>query len=497
MPAGTSQIQHGPVARRVSALTHAARDAWQMIWFSICPTPENAWRADAQLRLMRSGTKSSTLAIPIAAFLVQLAFQPWAAPLKRTVWWLSVSAACVVLDQFNRRVDRMVARDAKSAARKTQLSLGFSVLFYLFWCSMGAVFWTPGQPEAQMLLVVILACSLAGATIICAAHPATAVSALLIHIAFLILPTAFGGTSLDMTLLLLTAIFTFLITSQLVGLTEGMNRMLRLDHERAGLVRKLRSAQRKSERDQASAVAAGRAKSQFLSNMNHELRTPMNAILGFSELIKTKAFGDAVDKYAEYAVIIHDSGQQLLGLIDGMLDLAKIEGGKLSLKEVEVDLQSMIADAVAEQEAAASETSLTLTASVERMLPRVYADERGLRQIIVNLLSNAIKFTQPGGTIDIFARIGPDGGLAFGVTDSGFGIAKDDQEHVFERFGKGRHDVKIEDKGPGLGLAIVKGFAEAHDGRVELQSELGTGTRVTVHLPAERVITQYSARAAG
>src|SRR6202012_160945 len=103
--------------------------------------------------------------------------------------------------------------------------------------------------------------------------------------------------------------------------------------------------------------------------MNHELRTPMNAILGFSELIKSRAFGDAVDRYVEYAVIIHDSGQHLLGLIDGMLDLAKIEGGKLSLKEVDVDLQELISALVAEHETAANETSLTLTTSMERGLP--------------------------------------------------------------------------------------------------------------------------------
>jgi two-component system cell cycle sensor histidine kinase PleC len=497
MPTGTSQTKYDPVSRRISAVTRALRDAWLVIWFSIHPTPENAWRADAQLRLMRSGTKSSTLVIPVAAFLLQLAFMPWVSSLRRNVWWISVTIACVVLDQFNRRVDRMRARDADSTARKTQLSVGLSILFYMFWCSMGIVFWTPGQPEAQMLLVMVLACSLAGATIICAAHPATAVSALIIHAAFLILPTAFGGTALDTTLLLLSVIFIYLITGQLIGLTDGMNRMLKLDHERAELVRKLRGAQRSSEREHGRAVAAGQAKSQFLSNMNHELRTPMNAILGFSELIKSKAFGDAVDRYVEYAVIIHDSGQHLLGLIDGMLDLAKIEGGKLSLKEVEVDLQSLIADLVTEQEAIAGETSLALTATVDRGLPCLYADERGLRQIIVNLISNAIKFTQPGGTVDVFAHLAPNGDLVFGVADSGFGIAKDDQEHVFERFGKGRHDVKIEDKGPGLGLAIVKGFAEAHDGHVELQSELGTGTRVTVIFPAERVIQKYSARAAG
>jgi two-component system cell cycle sensor histidine kinase PleC len=495
MPAGTRQ--HSSIAGRVSALAHALHEAACTVWYSVFPTQDNAWRADAEIRLMRSGTKSATLTIPVAAFFVQFAFSPWVPFARRIGWWVGLTIACVVLDRLNRRVDRMTGRDAKSVGRKAQFSVGLSIVFYLLWCSMGAVFWTQGQPEAQMLLVLILACSLAGSTIICAAHPATAVSALVIHAAFLLLPTVFGGTSLDTTLTILCAVFIFLIAGQLVGMSEGMKRMLKLDHERAGLVRKLRTAQRSSERDQGRALAAGQAKSQFLSNMNHELRTPMNAILGFSELIKTKAFGDAVDRYAEYAVIIHDSGLHLLNLIDGMLDLAKIEGGKLSLKEVEVDLAALISDLVSEYRPTTDQTGLTLTASVQPRLPHVYADERGMRQIVVNLLSNAIKFTQAGGTIDVFAAIESGGGIAFGVADSGSGIAKDDQELVFQRFGKGRHDVKVEDNGTGLGLAVVKGFAEAHDGHVELHSDIGAGTRVTIHFPAERVIEQYSARTAG
>jgi two-component system cell cycle sensor histidine kinase PleC len=493
MPADTSYTRHSPDARAAGVVTrtlHAIR-------FSVFPTQDNAWRADAQLRLMRSGMRGSMLMMPVAAFFVQFAFRPWVPSLRRNIWWIGVAVACVIIDQIGRRTDRMTGRDAKSVGRKAQFSVAISILFYMVWCSMGVVFWTPGQPETQMLLVLILACSLAGSTIICAAHPATAVSALVIHTLFLILPTAFGGNTLDMTLALLSAVFGFLVAGQLVGLNEGINRMLRLEHDRAGLVRKLKVARRNSEREHGRALAAGQAKSQFLSSMNHELRTPMNAILGFSELIKTKAFGDAVDKYAEYADIIHDSGHHLLKLIDGMLDLAKIEGGKLLLNEVEVDLQGLISDLVAEQEAAAAETSPALTTSIERRLPHLYADERGLRQIVRNLLSNATKFTQPGGKINVFARVNPDGSLAFGVTDSGFGIAEDDREHVFERFGKGRHDVKIEDEGPGLGLAVVKGFAEAHDGHVELQSELGAGTRVTVTFPAERVLACDNARAAG
>jgi signal transduction histidine kinase len=214
----------------------------------------------------------------------------------------------------------------------------------------------------------------------------------------------------------------------------------------------------------------------------------MNAILGFSELIAQKAFGGAVDKYAEYAGIIHDSGQNLLRLIDDMLDLSKIEGGKLSLRESEFDLAQLLTDVRDENETKAAELQLSLLKKVTPGIPRIRADERALRQILVNLVSNALKFTPAGGCITLFAHREDDGRIAFGVDDTGIGIADDSQAQIFERFGQGRHDVTSADKGTGLGLAIVKGFAEAHDGEVRLESALGAGTRVIVWLPVERIV---------
>ena len=218
----------------------------------------------------------------------------------------------------------------------------------------------------------------------------------------------------------------------------------------------------------------------------------MNAILGFSELIRHKSFGNDADKYAEYAGIIHDSGEKLLALIDDMLDLAKIEGGRLSLRETSVDLKQIIVEAIESGERTADEGHLSVTKRIRRGFPMLHADERAIRQIVSNLFSNALKFTPPGGCITVFAEIDHDGRPAFGVEDTGVGIAEEDQATVFERFGKGRHDVTTMDKGTGLGLAIVKGFAEAHDGEVLLDSGLGEGTRVTVLLPVSRTEAQHS-----
>jgi signal transduction histidine kinase len=179
-----------------------------------------------------------------------------------------------------------------------------------------------------------------------------------------------------------------------------------------------------------------------------------------------------------------------------MLDLAKIDGGKLSLRETEVDVATIVGDAIEADAEIARQARIALTTDIPRGLPCVFADERGLRQIVINLLSNAIKFTQADGRVTVFARVEPDGRFAFGVDDTGIGIAREDKDHVFERFGRGRHDVTEQLKGVGLGLAVVKGFAEAHDGKVILESEIGDGTRVTVLLPKNRVLASQGRRLA-
>jgi len=359
---------------------------------------------------------------------------------------------------------------------------------------MSIFLWAPVDEINHMVSVLILACSIAGSNAIGAVHPATAAVTYLIYAVFLVGRLMVADSVLDHTLASLSATYMGLMAGQLVAIATTSRKMLVLEHERSQLVEDLQHAKADSDRDRARAAGAGRAKSQFLSNMTHELRTPMNAILGFSELIKNKALGDAVDKYAEYAEIIHTSGRQLLSLIDDMLDLARIEGGRLSLRETSVDLSVIIADAIDASSHAAAQKQLTLEGRVTRNFPRMRADERAMRQIIANLLSNALKFTPPGGRVTVFAQIEADGRAAFGLEDTGIGVAADDQHTVFERFGNGRHDVTTMDRGTGLGLAIVKGFAEAHDGDVRLESALGHGTRVTVRLPVSRIETAALSR---
>jgi two-component system cell cycle sensor histidine kinase PleC len=457
---------------------------------SVQPTEENAWLADAQIKLYRQGSRYAMLLVPVGAFFVAEACEPWVSREMRYGWWGVLATVCLAFFAIERRMLAKPVETLSDLRHQARVFLALNIAFLLAWCSMGAFLWAPGEPVDNMLIVLVLACSLAGSTAIAAVHPASALCIFLMHAVFILAPPAFSAWPLDHTLAWLSGIFIVLMAGQAVALNASTTKMLTLEHERAGMLDGLLKAKAESDRDRERAASASRAKSQFLSNMNHELRTPMNAILGFSELMKSVPTGP--EKNAEYASIIHDSGKNLLALIDGMLDLAKIEGGKLYLRESDLSISHLISEAVMEVEQTAQSKNLSLARNVPRGLPMVHGDERGLRQIVTNLISNAVKFTPPGGCVTAFARLEADGRICFGVEDTGIGIAPEDQTQVFERFGHGRHDVTTADKGTGLGLAIVKGFAEAHDGEVLLESEQGLGTRVTVTLPKERVVPTYA-----
>jgi two-component system cell cycle sensor histidine kinase PleC len=480
-------VQTSHSAASLSGIEQMVRRGFRTVGCSVWPDKADAWLACARLDLYWSTTRYNMLLMPVAAALVAQAVAPWVDARARLLWWSTVTFASLGCNLGSYLVQRLCPATAAGERLRSVIFVALNTLFFCAWCSMSAVLWVPGAVVDHMMLILVLACSLAGCIAITAPHPAIALSAFLVHAAFLVGPTSASNDASDRTLAELAALFVILVLGQSIALNVRMTRMLVLEHERTGLVQDLRLAKEESDRAQARAAEAGEARSQFLSHMNHELRTPMNAILGFSEMIQSKAFGGAVEKYAAYAAIIHDSGQRLLTLINGVLDLARIEGGRLSLREIELDLSQLIR-AIAEQyEAKAADAQVSLTISPGNAL-RIRGDERALQQILGHLLSNAIKFTPADGRINVFGRVQSDGRIAFGVVDSGIGVAREDQGNVFERFGRGRHDVTTGERGTGLGLAIVKGFAEAHGGEVRLESKLGAGTRVTVYLPGERIV---------
>jgi signal transduction histidine kinase len=236
------------------------------------------------------------------------------------------------------------------------------------------------------------------------------------------------------------------------------------------------------------AQSASRAKSEFLANMSHELRTPLNAIIGFSQVMAAEMLGPVGSaKYLEYSHDIGSSAGHLLGLINDILDLARIEAGKLDLYEETVELSRLIDACIVIVRQRAEKAQLTLRINGPVTPLSIWADERKLKQIVINLLSNAVKFTPPGGAVAIDWQGEPDGGCRLVVSDTGIGIAPDDLSRVLEPFAQADSDLNRRYEGTGLGLPLTRRLVELHGGALKLESAIGNGTTVTVMLPVERL----------
>jgi len=227
--------------------------------------------------------------------------------------------------------------------------------------------------------------------------------------------------------------------------------------------------------------AANRHKSEFLANMSHELRTPLNAIIGFSEVLSERLFGEMNEKQTEYVGDISESGRHLLNLINDILDLSKIEAGRMELDSSDFEIAATISNTLSLVRERAQRRSITLRSAVDPRLGKIHADERKVRQVLLNLLSNALKFTPEGGRISVRSDV-RDSVAEISVTDTGIGIAPEDQATVFEEFRQvGTRAKKVE--GTGLGLAISRKFIELHGGRIWVTSTVGVGSTFAFTLP--------------
>lgn len=256
--------------------------------------------------------------------------------------------------------------------------------------------------------------------------------------------------------------------------------------ERKRIENDLRSALERAEE-------ASRAKSVFLASMSHELRTPLNAVLGFSEMIRDERLGPVANaRYAEYAGDIHDSGTHLLALIDGLLDVSKIEAGRYELREETLNIAAVIERAVRTVQPAAARKEQRVETDVTNPPPVVRADERSLHQILLNLLSNAIKFSHVGGVITVRATTDPEG-IAIAVEDRGIGIPEDKLAQVGKPFFQAHVRTARIAGGTGIGLSVTRSLVELHGGTLSIASRYGMGTEATVRLPASRVLHSASA----
>ena len=235
-----------------------------------------------------------------------------------------------------------------------------------------------------------------------------------------------------------------------------------------------------------AAESASRAKTQFLATMSHELRTPLNAIIGFADILKRELFGAiGEDRYRDYARLIHESGDHLLSVVNEILDMSKIEAGKYALVTEPFAVAPFVDSCAELMMHQASEKSIVLSHGVERGLPDLTADRRACKQMLLNLLSNALKFTEPGGEVKISVSAS-DGFIRLQVADNGIGIAPDDLASLGNPFVQVETNYARKFEGAGLGLCVVKGLAHLHGGTLDIDSEVGVGTVVTISLPCEQ-----------
>ncbi len=253
--------------------------------------------------------------------------------------------------------------------------------------------------------------------------------------------------------------------------------------ERKNMMRNLKRAKEDAD-------TANRAKSSFLANMSHELRTPLNAIIGFSELIKNQVFGPINNaKYEEYMKDIHFSSRHLLDIINDVLDMSKIEAGKVELIESEVSVTEVFASVNRIMSDRARAAALNLKTEIEDKMPHFRGDQRLLRQILINLVSNAVKFSPAGKAVRMRAMVLSDNHIRLCVEDEGCGIPADKIKVVQEPFGQVNDHRNARGQGTGLGLPLAKAMAELHGGQLTLESDEGKGTRVYLDFPPERTMT--------
>jgi signal transduction histidine kinase len=228
--------------------------------------------------------------------------------------------------------------------------------------------------------------------------------------------------------------------------------------------------------------AANRHKSEFLANMSHELRTPLTAIIGFSEVLSDKIFGELNDKQNEYMGDIVSSGRHLLSLINDILDLSKVEAGRMDLDVTRFDLPMAIDNALILIRERATRHGIKVEHYIDDRLDEIVGDERKFKQILLNLLSNAVKFTPEGGSINVSAAL-IVGAVEVAVSDTGIGIAPENQQTIFEEFRQVGTDAAKKREGTGLGLTLTKKFVELHGGTIRVESAVGKGSTFTFTLP--------------
>ena len=430
----------------------------------------------------------AALTVPILAVVIAVTMLNWANPQPLLLWLATIFISEGILLALCRRF-RQQPRETVDLYQWQRNLAAAEFLYGVCWAALAFTEFRHNNEAAYFFLFAAL----------------TVVTAIRMLFAASVLPILHSGTvpvtaALALRFLMTGDPFYWILAVVAIGihfyfifLVKSLQRtalsMLDYRAEKDRLIEELEKEKTAADEARVRAEAANVAKSKFLANMSHELRTPLNAIMGFSEMIKDEILGPIDNEtYKSYASDIHDSGTHLLKLINEILDLSRIEAGRYELAEKVLDFSDIARESIKFLRLDAQTRNLRIITDFKPDMPRVFADERSLRQICLNLISNAIKFTPEGGMIAVRTGMLAGGEAFLSVRDNGPGIPEDEIPRVLSAFGQGSLALKMRDCGTGLGLPIVTGLAELHGGRFELRSKLGIGTEATVILPKTRVV---------
>ncbi|BCW89839.1 Sensor histidine kinase RcsC [Alphaproteobacteria bacterium SO-S41] len=443
------------------------------------PAQAERLRTDMMAELARSTLRELPM-MPVAAVALGTLGGMFVSGAVAVVWASTMLLSCVSLWVTSRRFLGSGAGNGPSLLNG-RLLIAASIFQGVTTAGFTVVFWQAGVAEWNlMMLMIVMVSTILGVSLTATSIPTTA-SLIVIYLAVTLSLCLTEGGQVFNALAALSPIFLGVVVGSAYRAHTRVRGLLVLGYERDALIDRLQTADR--------------TKSSFMAHMSHELRTPLNAILGFSEVMKDEVLGPMQNRvYKSYAGDIHTSGQHLLGLVNDILDLAKIEAGKLELTDDRFTMDAIVDTAFALFRVQAQKRGVALVKDVDPAVA-VRWDLRAAKQIALNLMSNALKFTPAGGTIFASSRLAADGGAWVTVRDTGCGVAPEDQARIFESFGQGRHDV-VGDQSTGLGLAIVKSLVEYHGGTVTLESAVGDGAAFTIHVPASRVVPAEQAAGA-
>jgi two-component system cell cycle sensor histidine kinase PleC len=446
------------------------------------------------LKLHASAMIGSATAIPLLVVAIAVAGL-FAGLSEQVLVWALLTVSCYTgLTLIARRLDETeTARIKPAQTRRNFLFAHFvSGLGWVYFAIVGCG--ACAFDQFQVIKAVILLLAMAATAIMTASLS----GALIATFALPILAYAYAGARLWMPVdaimvsLLVTALPFFAYVARHLNRSSVM--FLSFRSENDALIAELETAKSMSDEARRRAEEANLAKSRFLASMSHELRTPLNAILGFSEVMANEVLGPMGNPtYRDYARDVHDSGQHLLDLINEILDLSRIEAGRYQLNEEPLTLLLIVEDCCHMMELRARNKDIRIVQDFEAVMPRLFADERAVRQITLNLLSNAIKFTPTGGEVRVRVGWTAGGGQYISVKDNGPGIPADEIPVVLSAFGQGSIAIKSAEEGTGLGLPIVQGLIAMHGGEFELLSKLREGTEAIAIFPPTRVMEELPA----